>query len=110
VVVSLKGIIDIDLIGRISSTKGSGLRTTFSDVPDAPITSFDLSLVGGKRGLLQSTESLCRSPLPAKVLMVGQNGLERKRNVKLETGCAAKRKPRHHRDKRTAGDGREARR
>lgn len=109
VVVALKGQIDIDLVGRIGSSKGGGLRTNFSGLPDAPITSFDLSLVGGKKGLLQNTESLCNSSQAAKVQMAGQNGLERNRKVKLDTGCGAPRKPkRDHRHGRTAGKDRGA--
>ena len=55
-VVSLKGTVDIVLVGRIDSTKGGGLRTTFANVPDAPISSFELSLASGKKGLLRNAE------------------------------------------------------
>ena len=57
-VVDLEGQIDIQLVGRIDSVRGR-LRTTFATVPDAPVTKFDLDLMGGKRGLLINSINLC---------------------------------------------------
>ena len=63
-VVQLNGQVDIELVGRVDSTKAGGLRTSFETVPDVPVTRFTLSLEGGKKGLLQNTESLC--PVPGR--------------------------------------------
>ena len=73
VVVDLEGQIEIELVGKISSSHG-GLRTTFTSVPDAPVTQFDLDLEGGAKGLLISTESLCKRAQRANIRINGQNG------------------------------------
>ncbi len=62
IVAALSGQIgEIDLVGRVDSVK-TRLRTTFETVPDAPISHFTLSLDGGSKGLIESTESLCANP------------------------------------------------
>jgi hypothetical protein len=95
-VVALKGQFDIELVGRIGRTKAGGLRTVFNGVPDAPFSRFELNLAGGKRGLLQSTEDLCRGGGLAAVQMVGQNGRRLNSKTKLQSRCGgAKRAKRH---------------
>ena len=69
--------------GRDIGSQKGGLRTTFASVPDAPITSFELDLVGGKKGLLQNTESLCGSAQRAIVRMAGQNGISNRDAVRI---------------------------
>jgi hypothetical protein len=92
-VVALKGQFDIELVGRIGTTKAGGLRTVFNAVPDAPVSRFVLNLNGKRRGLLQSTVSLCKGGRRAAVKMVGQNGVRLSRNTKLQSKCgSAKRK------------------
>ena len=60
----LKGQVEIENLARIDSVKG-GLRATFFTVPDVPFSTIQLNLVGGKKGLLQNTESLCGTPQKA---------------------------------------------
>jgi hypothetical protein len=104
-VFDLHGQIDIELVGRINSTKDGALRTTFTQVPDAPVSRFELNLAGGSKGLLVNSENLCENPKRAKVKMTGQNGASLTRNPKLQTDCGSsgrhKRHKRHHH--RTAG-------
>ncbi len=64
--------IEIDLAGRTDSVKGA-LRNTFEAVPDAPVSTFQLELFGGKRGLIELSSGLCKSP-KASVKLEGQNG------------------------------------
>ncbi len=64
--------IEIDLAGRTDSVKGA-LRNTFEAVPDAPVSTFQLELFGGKRGLIELSSGLCKSP-KASVNLTGQNG------------------------------------
>jgi hypothetical protein len=52
--------IAIDLVGRIDSFRG-GLRASFDDLPDARVGAFEMTLKGGKRGLLVNAENLCAS-------------------------------------------------
>jgi hypothetical protein len=72
-VVSLRGQVEIDLAGRISSRAG-GIQTTFNSVPDAPVTKFVLRMRGGSKGLLVNSTDLCRSSRRAQVSMGAQNG------------------------------------
>jgi hypothetical protein len=58
--------------GEISSAHG-GLRGTFVGLPDAPLTSFKMSLHGGKAGLLVNSANACTAPTPATARFVGQN-------------------------------------
>jgi hypothetical protein len=72
-VASLKGQVDIDLVGRIDSIR-KGIRTTFEAVPDAPVSTFVLTMQGGEKGLLQNSRNLCRAPSRATAKLTGHNG------------------------------------
>ncbi len=85
-VVDLKGQIEIVLDGRIDN-KGGGIRTVFSAVPDAPISTFTLKMKGGAKGLLVNSVDLCRSPTKAVVKATGQNGATHDTNPALATSC-----------------------
>jgi hypothetical protein len=84
--VRLEGQIDIELAGKVDTTKSGALRTTFG-APDAPISSFALDLLGGKRGIVINSESLCGTAKKAKVRMLGQNNAVHKTTTRLEAGC-----------------------
>jgi hypothetical protein len=62
--------IRVELDGRIDSYK-SGLRGTFTGIPDAPVSRFVLTLRGGKRGLLQNAADLCAKPRLGSARFVG---------------------------------------
>lgn len=85
-VAALDGQLDIDLVGRIDSHKG-GIRTTFSSVPDAPVTRFVLKMKGGKKGLLTNSRDICRSRGRATVQMDAQNGRIRDFKAALHAQC-----------------------
>lgn len=72
-VVALKGQVDIDLAGRIDSVKG-GIRTTFSQVPDVPVSKFVLRMKGGKKSLLVNSTDICAARHRATVRMGAHNG------------------------------------
>jgi hypothetical protein len=77
IVADLRGQIHVELIGAVdtaSPKKNARIRTTFFQVPDAPVSRFQLELKGGKEGLLVNSQSLCRSPQKALVELTGQNG------------------------------------
>jgi hypothetical protein len=88
-VVDLKGQIEIVLDGRIDN-KGGGIRTVFSALPDAPISTFTLTMKGGKRGLLVNSVDLCKQPAKAVVKTTGQNGAAHNFNPALTTACGGK--------------------
>lgn len=58
-------------------------------VPDAPVSKFTLSLDGGNKGLLVSSENLCHAPQVATVKMAGQNGKNANANVTIQTPCGS---------------------
>jgi hypothetical protein len=98
IAIELRGQVDFQLVGRVDSVNAS-LRTTFEGVPDVPVSRFKLDLLGGKRGLLQNSESLCVKTKRATARMRGQNGASITAKVPLEVGCGAARHAvvRHHR-------------
>jgi len=102
--IALRGQVDFDLIGRVSIPGSKHLATTFDAVPDVPVRSFTLRLVGDKaNGSVGAATNLCsRRGRTAKAELdyVGQNGralhVEQAPKVK---GCG-------HRKARTSGHGR----
>jgi hypothetical protein len=101
-VVSLKGQVDLELVGTIDTTRNGGLRTTFESAPDAPVTRFELNLVGGKKGLLINSVNLCKAPQKANLNLLGQNAKRMKRQVTLETSCGKRHGKRHAKHARAA--------
>lgn len=97
-VVALKGPaslpIEIDLVGKTDSVKGA-LRNTFEAVPDAPVSSFNLELFGGKRGLVVNSRNLCAHRYRAEVNLTGQNGKVYDTTPAVGTGCKGKGRKRH---------------
>jgi hypothetical protein len=65
--------IRIEVVGRIDSVRG-GMRATYEVLPDAPVSKFSLTLLGGKRGLLVNSDSACGAAR-ATARIVGQNNL-----------------------------------
>jgi hypothetical protein len=104
IIVALRGEIAINLKGESSTTKAGKLVNTFNNVPDAPITRFNLDINGGKNGILAVTRTrkakinLCASRHIAETDMDGQNGRRSLFDVQMKTPCtkrqtkAAKRK------------------
>jgi hypothetical protein len=87
-VFDLGGQIDLEVVGRVDAVHGS-LRTTFEGLPDAPVDSFELNLLGGAKGLLNNSESLCGVPRSATVRMIGQNGAKTDGKTRLSVSCSA---------------------
>ncbi len=71
-VAALHGIVDIDVVGRIDSHKG-GIRSSFENIPDAPVSKFTLRMRGGTKGLIVNSRNLCVRPSRAIVRLTGQN-------------------------------------
>jgi hypothetical protein len=100
-VADLRGQLRIVLDGRIDTVKGR-TRTSFEEVPDVPVSSFTLTLPGGKKGILQNSEDLCAAPQKALISYGGQNGKALKRNLTLQTPCAKAAKEKRAKAKRAA--------
>jgi hypothetical protein len=80
------GGIAINIEGRISSVRG-GMRGSFEILPDAPASKFELTLEGGKRGLLENSENLCKNPSYASARFSGQNNATKALKVKVANDC-----------------------
>jgi hypothetical protein len=85
--------VDIDLVGRIDSTKQGGIRSTFEGVPDAPVSKFTLEMQGGKKGLIVNSTNICKQKHRAKAASKGQNGKLREFNPVVKAKCGGKKKP-----------------
>jgi hypothetical protein len=72
-VASLDGQIHVDLVGYIDSVKAR-IRNRFAIVPDTPVSKFELTMLGGKKGLLANNTNLCRAKPHARALFEAQNG------------------------------------
>jgi hypothetical protein len=84
------GAIHIVVEGAISPSGNGGVRASFSDLPDAPIDRFTMTLFGGKRGLLQNSSDICAAPPVASVKALAQNNIGATFTTKLRGKCHGK--------------------
>jgi hypothetical protein len=91
-VAALHGQIDVDLVGRVDTGKGGGIRNTFEAAPDAPVSKFVLEMKGGSKGLLVNSEDICRKPQRASVSFTGQNGKAFDATPLIKNSCGGKAK------------------
>jgi hypothetical protein len=89
--IPLKGEVDIHLRAKTDVSRDK-LVNTFGTVPDAPVSRFELTLKGGKRGILVVNGNPCRRDRVADALMDGQNGKRADRAVKIGMPCKKQRK------------------
>jgi hypothetical protein len=101
-VADLHGQVSIVLDGRIDSFKG-GIRTTFANIPDLPVSKFVLNLPGGKHGLLQASTNLCAKPVKGIIRLEGQNGKKVNRKPRIQTPCKNRHPKKHHKKKHKGG-------
>jgi hypothetical protein len=101
----LRGQVEIQLHGVIKSVKGGRIRTTFSPIPDVPVSKFTLTMQGGKKGLIQNSRNLCAHRYFSKLSFLAQNGKQLLKK-KLPLGVAAChgiKKPKHTKAKLAKG-------
>jgi hypothetical protein len=86
--------ITLDLVGNTDIKKGITI-STFSTLPDAPISTFDLVLSQGPHSVLganlpaRAKGSLCRRTLAMPTLIAGQNGAVIRQTTRVSaSGCA----------------------
>jgi len=90
---NVRGEITVNLKGESSTTKAGKLVNTFNNVPDAPITKFNLNIAGGKNGILAVTRTrkskinVCASRQIAEADMDGHNGRAYDSDVQMKTPC-----------------------
>jgi hypothetical protein len=85
-VADLNGQIEIELDGRID-TKNGGIRTSFTNLPDAAVSKFELTMNGGKRGLLVNKEQICLRQRHATAVIDAKNGRTADQNPVLQAQC-----------------------
>jgi hypothetical protein len=78
-VADLRGQVDIQLRGVISSKRG-GLKTVFPEAPDLPVKKFILNMQGGKKSLLVNSTNTCAKKQTAVLNLKAQNGKQVKNN------------------------------
>jgi hypothetical protein len=90
----------VELDGRIDSIHG-GIRSTFDLVPDAPVSSFTLTMQGGRKGLIVNSTNICVGAHRATAKFRAQNGRALTVRPALRASCpAAHRHRRHHKRRR----------
>ncbi|HSS43437.1 MAG TPA: hypothetical protein VLK37_12920 [Solirubrobacterales bacterium] len=93
-VADLDGQIHVTLVGFIDSVKTgpetARVRTRIVNVPDAPVSKFVLKMAGGRKGLLENSVNLCKSPQTAAVQMEAQNAKTRAFSLPLGLKCGGR--------------------
>jgi hypothetical protein len=94
-VVALRGPVPLQLLGFIDSVGAKNaevrrVRSRFLNIPDAPVSRFELKLDGGKKGLLQNSKNLCKTGNRAKFQFSGQNGKTYDTEPKIQVNCGKK--------------------
>ncbi len=75
-----------------SDVEDDQLVTTFDNIPDAPVSSFKLSIIGGKGGILTVSDAdICKATQVAEQQVDGQNGKAADADVFIQTpSCPTK--------------------
>jgi hypothetical protein len=87
---ALSGPIDIS-VHADSAFTGKRIVTKFTGLPDAPLSSFVLTINGGSRGILMNTRNLCSKKNTATFALGAQNGRARNASVRATVTCPKKR-------------------
>jgi hypothetical protein len=112
-IVVLQGYgVRIDLIGDTFINGKTGITSsTFKDVPDVQVNSFELYLPQGPGSALAANGNLCKSKLLMPTVFTAQDGAQLKQNTKITvTGCNKARKTNKARKVKNAKRARRAKR
>ncbi len=95
--------VTIHLVGDTFISSKGITSSTFKQVPDVPIGSFELNLPEGPYSALAANGNLCKSKLAMPTHFVAQNGAELQQKTPISvTGCAkAKARKTMHKSKKT---------
>ena len=96
--IALRGQISLNLRGEVESV-GGRLRTTFSNLPDAPLSQFTLTMQGGGKGLLVNDRNICARAYRAAVSIEAQDGSTADQDPVIGNSCRAGARQ-HNRDKK----------
>jgi len=93
-VVALRGQFEYNLVIAILQAKKGRVRTKVLNAPDVPVEKFVLRMSGGKRGLLENSEFLCRKKQRAYLNLIGQNAKRYKTKPAVKVKACARKKKR----------------
>jgi hypothetical protein len=87
--VALRGQVAIDLRSETAINSSGRLVTTFPAIPDAPVSSFELTLAGGSQGILvvSGSRGLCTKAQTVDANFGGQNGKSEVVSVNAAAPC-----------------------
>jgi hypothetical protein len=89
--VALRGEVALEVWADSDVDSRKRLVTTFAEVPDAPISSFELNIQGGNNGILQVTGKkgahMCNQRSVAEARFDGQNGKQRRFGTHMDVPC-----------------------
>jgi hypothetical protein len=85
-VADLQGIVDVEAVARIDSKKG-GIRATFTEVPDAPLSKVVVNMQGAKKGLIVNSTNLCSSQHNANAQMDAHSGKQHTIKPLMQADC-----------------------
>jgi hypothetical protein len=87
--VDLNGELHLELRASSAVSAAGNLVTTFANVPDAPISSFNLTINGGNHGIIVVTggQNICVGPNIAATTFDAQNGAVLNTSGAMSTPC-----------------------
>ncbi len=93
----------VDLVGETFISKAGITSSTFTNIPDVPVSTFELFLPQGKGSALAANGNLCKSRLVMPTLFIGQDGAQLKQNTPIKvTGCPKAKTSKRAKKARTA--------
>jgi hypothetical protein len=93
-VLDLRGQIEVAAVGRIDSHNG-GIRVSFEELPDAPVSKVVVKMKGGAKGILTNSTNICHGSHRATVRLRAHNGRRRSLQPALVSSSCGK----HHKHK-----------
>jgi hypothetical protein len=95
VVVDLHGRVHVIAVGFVDAvtrkgSESSRVRTTFANLPDAPISKAIFEFKGGKKGVFVNSANLCKVANTATVKMTAHNNKSSESNHRIATSCSKK--------------------
>jgi hypothetical protein len=102
--IPLRGQLALDLRASTAVNGAGALINTFGTVPDVPVSSFNLQITGGPKGLLVITgrgQSICTAKQTSTATLDAQSGKQENISLRLGTPCGkASKTPVHHKTKK----------
>lgn len=78
----------VDLVGETFISKKGITSSTFTNVPDVPVSSFELFLPQGRGSALAANGNLCKDKLVMPSQFIAQDGAQLKQSTPIQiTGC-----------------------